>query len=243
MTGTGPITENSDTQKAERVSGLEKVLGYTFKDKNLAAQALTHSSIVRDRRSSNERLEFLGDRVLGLVVAEMLYDYFPNEEEGALGYRFTALARAESLARVAGQLGFSDFLLVAEGEMLSGKRRKLSLLANTCEAVIAALHLDGGFAEASNFIQKHWQPMLEEDLTPPKDAKTLLQEWVQGRGSPIPVYTVIERTGPDHAPEFTVEVQIEKSEPASAKGASKRAAETAAAGVLYERLTGKKAND
>jgi len=243
MTGTGPRTENPDDQKTKRVSGLENALGYSFTDKNLAAQALTHSSIVRDRRNSNERLEFLGDRVLGLVVAEMLYDYFPNEEEGAMGYRFTALARAESLARVAEQLGFSDFLLVAEGEMLSGKRRKISMLANTCEAVIAALYLDGGYTPASNFVRTYWQPLLEEDLIPPKDAKTLLQEWVQGRGHSIPEYKVVERTGPDHAPEFSVEVRVENHDPASAKGPSKRMAETAAAEVLYERLTGKQAND
>jgi len=220
------------------VAGLETAINYSFSDTSLALTALTHSSVARKRQSSNERLEFLGDRVLGLVIAEMLYEQFPDEAEGALGYRFPALVRAEALALVADQLGFSRFLLIDDLEFAGNPKRKTSILSNACEAVIAALYLDGGLSAAQRFIETHWQALLEQDLTPPKDAKTRLQELVQSRGAPVPVYRIVERTGPDHAPEFTLEVSVEGEPPATATGSSKRAAETAAAETLLNRLTG-----
>jgi ribonuclease III len=243
MTGERPVTNNPREAAIERVSGLEKAINYTFSDKSLALTALTHSSIARLRHASNERLEFLGDRVLGLIIAEMLFRQFPNEEEGALGYRFPALVRAEALARIAMELDLGAYLLIDDNQFAANQKRQTSVLSNACEAVIAALYLDGGLAAAQTFIETHWQALLEEDLTPPKDAKTLLQELVQQRGLPVPAYRVVERTGPDHAPEFTIEVSVEREAPATAKGASKRAAETAAALQLYNNLTGHPNND
>ncbi len=243
MTGERPRKNQPDKTSARSVAGLEATIDYIFADKSLALTALTHSSIARANQPSNERLEFLGDRVLGLVVAEMLFQQFPYEAEGALGYRFPALVRAEALARIAEQLGLADHLLIDDHEFADNLKRKTGVLSNACEAVIAALYLDGGLSVTKKFIETHWQALLEEDLTPPKDAKTLLQELVQSRGAVVPVYRIVERTGPDHAPEFRVEVSVENEIPAVASGPSKRAAETAAAKLLYHRLTGQQNNE
>lgn len=230
------MTVNSPAMRS--VSALETAMGYTFSDKTLAGRALTHASVAKSRPESNERLEFLGDRVLGLVVADMLFRQFPDETEGQLGYRFPALVRADALARVAENLGLERWLSVDDREFGANKRRKTGILSNTCEAIIAALYVDGGLEAARDFIEKNWQPLLEEDVTPPKDAKTRLQEFVQARGKPVPSYAIINRTGPDHAPEFTVEVSVQDEAPEQDTGASKRAAETAAAEKLLSRLTG-----
>ena len=243
MTAGRPKTANADNTAIRGTAAFEAAIDYTFSNKSLALTALTHSSVARKRQSSNERLEFLGDRVLGLVIAEMLYEQFPDEAEGALGYRFPALVRAETLAQVADKLGLATFLLMDDHEFNGNQKRKTSILSNACEAVIAALYLDGGLRAAQNFIKTHWQALLEQDLTPPKDAKTRLQELVQSRGAPVPAYRIVERTGPDHAPEFTLEVSVEGEPPAIATGASKRAAETAAAETLLNRLTGHQNND
>lgn len=229
-------TDTTHSQTDPNVDQLERAIDYRFQDKSLARTALTHSSIASARGTSNERLEFLGDRVLGLIVAEMLYDQFPNEPEGALGYRFPALVRAEALARVADRLNFAEFLLIDDRAFGENKRRKTSVLSNACEAVIAALYVDGGLVTASSFVKTHWQDMLEEDLVPPKDPKTQLQELVQANGSAVPAYQVTHRTGPDHAPVFTVEVTVEGVSPVAGSGPSKRAAETAAAAILFDQL-------
>jgi len=243
MTDHQPQTAGVDQTSFSRAAELEAAIDYTFTDKSLALTALTHSSVARSHNSSNERLEFLGDRILGLVIAEMLYVQFPDEDEGALGYRFPALVRAEALARIASKIGLADHLLIDNNEFATNQKRRTGVLSNACEALIAAMYLDGGMTVAEKFIQTHWQALLEEDLIPPKDAKTLLQELVQGRGLPVPVYTVVCRTGPDHAPEFTLQAQIEGEAPVNAKGPSKRAAETAAAELLYRRLTGQEFDD
>ncbi len=238
MTTSGSDTAYDNKYATDMVANLEASIAYSFVNKSLAQMALTHSSVANKSQPSNERMEFLGDRILGLVIAEMLYQQFPDEAEGALGYRFPALVRAEALARVAGKLGVNKFLNIDDGEFANNSKRKISVLSNTCEAIIAALYLDGGMGAAENFIKSHWQPLLEEDVTPPKDAKTMLQEWVQGQGSAVPDYNVISRSGPDHAPEFTVEVSVGNERPAQGKGPSKRAAETAAANALYSHLNG-----
>ena len=235
MTPPGSDMVNHTT---EAVMQLEASTDYCFSEKSLALTALTHSSVAKKHQLSNERLEFLGDRVLGLVIAEMLYAQFPDEDEGALGYRFPALVRAEALARVADKLGVGSYLLIDDREFTNNSKRKTSVLSNTCEAIIAALYIDGGLKAAEKFIRVHWQPLLEEDLTPPKDAKTLLQELVQGRGLDVPRYQVTDRRGPDHAPQFTVEVSVKNEPSATGTGPSKRAAETAAAETLYMNLTG-----
>jgi len=217
-------------------AGLEHRLGHQFTDPGLLKRALTHASATPERIQSNERLEFLGDRVLGLVIAEMLCAAFPGEEEGDLGYRFSALARRESLARVADDIDLAQYIEMSTSEREMGGADKDSVAANTCEAVIGALYLDGGLDAAAHFISEHWRPLMDEDPNPPKDAKTVLQEWAQGEGLPLPSYHVAGREGPDHAPVFTISVTVEGRPPEKGTGASKREAEQAAAEALLSRL-------
>ncbi len=216
---------------------LAEILGHRFAEPALLTQAFTHSSAfgaaaTRRRGSSYERLEFLGDRVLGLVVAEMLYDAFPEESEGALARRLAELARKETIARVAQSLGLGRHLVISRGEEEGGGRTNPSLLADACEAVVGALYLDGGLAPAKAFIVRHWRPLLAEDIRPPKDAKTALQEWAQGSGLPLPAYRITASEGPPHDPVFAVEVAVEGRAPVTGSGRSRRAAEQAAAAAL-----------
>ncbi|MEK9753784.1 MAG: ribonuclease III [Rhodospirillaceae bacterium] len=219
---------------------LEAVLGHAFANPDRLDQALTHSSAVGERVSSNERLEFLGDRVLGLVVAEMLYTRFQTEEEGDLGYRFTALVRREALARVAREIGLGRHIRMSEGERDTGGAEKDGVLANACEAVIAAIYLDGGFGPAAGFVRRYWEALLDEAPEPQKDPKTVLQEWAQATGRALPAYNVVDRQGPDHAPVFEVEVQLSGEMPARGSGNAKRAAEQAAAAAMLERVENKR---
>ena len=219
------------------MSGLEARLGHTFEKPRRLRQALTHASTTETRVDSNERLEFLGDRVLGLVVVEMLLERFTNEEEGDLGYRFTALARREALARVAREIKLGRHIELSDGERETGGADKDGVLANACEAVIAALYLDGGLEVAGQFIRRYWAPLLEEDLTPRKDPKTALQEWAQAARKPLPSYSVTNRDGPDHAPWYKVKVQLSGEVSESGEGTNKRAAEQAAAETMLSRLT------
>ena len=216
------------------LGGLERVLGHDFNNPDLLTQALTHSSATPDRLQSNERLEFLGDRVLGLRLAGLLVESFPDEDEGKLGYRFSALARAESLVRVAEDIGLGSYLILSEGEEGGGGRDNPGILADTMEAVIAALYLDGGLEAAAAFIEGQWRSLMAEDPEPPKDAKTKLQEWAQGQGLPLPEYRVTAEDGPAHAPRFTVRVSVHEMKPASGQGFSKQAAEQAAAEAMIE---------
>ena len=223
----------------EPLERLEKALGHRFSQRQLLRQALTHSSTARDRAGrgfTNERLEFLGDRVLGLAIADLLYERFPGEDEGALAKRFTALVRREALARVAADIGLARHIVLAPGEEEAGGRDNPSLLADTCEAVIAALFLDSGWETAARFVRSRWEPLMAEDVEPPVDAKTTLQEWAQGRGLALPAYSVVERLGLAHAPTFTVEVRVKGRDPARATGSSKRAAEQGAAKAMLDAL-------
>lgn len=224
------------TGKAE---SLEKLLGHSFARPELLGLALTHSSAPGDGLS-NQRLEFLGDRVLGLVVAEALYERFPDEDEGALAPRLAALVRRDALARVARDIGLGGHVVMAQGEDVSGGRDNPGILADTCEAVIAALYLDGGLEPARRFIQGHWLALMEEDLSPPKDSKTELQEWAQARGLALPVYTETGREGPAHAPLFSLRVCVEGTAPADGTGPSKRAAEQVAAAAALDLIKGDK---
>jgi len=229
MTAAGPRDDNDDNNLSSR-------LGYRFIDPGLLERALTHSSASTPSQPSNERMEFLGDRVLGLVLARMLFDAFRNEAEGQLGYRFTALAQRGALARVAEELDLAPHIMLSEGEATSGGRENPAILADTMEAVIAAVYLDGGLTPAEDLVRRFWRPMMDADHAPPKDAKTLLQEWAQGRGLDLPNYTETARTGPDHAPIFTIEVAVAGYPPAVGEGASKRGAEQAAAEALLDLL-------
>ncbi len=216
---------------------LEAVLGHAFGDRNLLTEALTHSSHgPGTREPTYERLEFLGDRVLGLVVAEMLLDYFPDEDEGALARRHSALVMGETLARIGGAIGLSAHIIMSRGEEETGGRNKPNLLADVLEAVIAALYLDGGLEKTAEFIKKHWRPLMDNTQRPPQDAKTALQEWAQARGKPLPDYEPVSRTGPDHAPLFTVRARVADVRPETAAGPTKRAAEQAAAKAVLVRV-------
>ena len=209
---------------------------YQFEDETLLELALIHASRAASRggNRSNERLEFLGDRVLGLVIAEMLYSCFPDEEEGALSRRFTALVRKETLARVADDLALAPHLAMSQSENDTGGRENPAILADACEAVIGAMFMDGGYNIARDFIETNWVPLLEEIQAPPKDAKTALQEWSQGNDLGLPVYSVLENTGPSHAPVFRISVSIHGFPEQSADGPSKRKAEQTAAGQMLE---------
>lgn len=211
---------------------LYPVLGYSFNDKKLLKKALTLG--FENHFAGYERLEFLGDRVLGVIVAEMLFRTFPNEREGDLARRFTALTRAEPLAGIARDLRFDDFLYSA----VPTNRPDLTtaVLSDVCEAVIAALFLDGGMDAAKRFVAQYWTPLMENLKTPPVDSKTKLQEWAMARKLPLPVYTEIGRTGSDHAPVFEMRVAVKGFDPVSASGSSKKAASQNAAAELLKRL-------
>ncbi|HKF71627.1 MAG TPA: ribonuclease III [Stellaceae bacterium] len=226
------------TARGPDLDPLYEILGHRFADPQLLAEALTHPSAHARRgpRQSYERLEFLGDRVLGLVVAELLWRRFPDEAEGELTRRQTGLVRRESLVEVARTLGLGQFVILSPGEAQAGAHDNPSVLADTCEAVIAALYLDGGLEAARDFVHRCWEPLLQVAGKPPRDPKTALQEWAQGRGRGLPVYETVSVAGPAHRRVFTVTARVEGAEPATASGSSKRAAETAAAAELIARL-------
>ncbi len=222
------------------MKSLQQRIGYQFRDEKLLERALTHPSIAHHglaRQKNNQRLEFLGDAVVALVVARILYDLFPDEQEGELARRQADLVRGETLAKVATQIGLGDALKIALSEEQSGGRANPSNLEDAMEALIGAIYLDGGLQAAENFIIPLWNVLAKNVLTAPKDAKTTLQEWAQGRGLPLPIYKLIEAAGSAHAPIFTIEVGVQGYAPASAKATSKRAAEQAAAAALLEALS------
>lgn len=212
---------------------LAGLIGYSFADQALLERALTHPSFDGEgepgRTKAFDRLEFLGDRVLGLVMAELLFRQYPESDEGGLAVRFNLMVRKETCARVAAAIPLGGYLRMSAGEASAGGRRKKAVLGNACEALIAAIYLDGGLEPARAFIEARWRPHLETVRDAPKDAKTALQEWAQSRGLATPAYRVVEREGPDHAPTFTISVGVEGMETAQGEGLSKRAAEQAAA--------------
>ncbi|HSZ11989.1 MAG TPA: ribonuclease III [Rhizomicrobium sp.] len=215
---------------------IETRLGHKFADAELLARALRHASM---GAVSNERLEFLGDRVLGLIVAEKLHAFYPNDAEGALALKLNALVRREACARAAEEAGLAEHLVLARSELGSGGRQKAAILAGACEAVIAALYLDGGHDAARAFVERYWADQyatLDSDM---RDAKTALQEWAQsaeGKSPAPPSYREVSREGPDHAPRFVVEVSIAGHAPETGSGHSKREAEQDAARRMLARL-------
>lgn len=219
---------------------IEDIIGHDFANKRLLLEALTHPGCAETHNNlpfNYQRLEFLGDSVLGLVIAELLFNMYPEENEGNLAKRHAALVRSESLANVARRLGIAEYIhMSSNGRGGESKRDNTSNLEDVCEALLGALYLDGGFEIARNFILKHWEDMASSMGEPPKDAKTSLQEWAQGRGLKLPVYTVIEVSGSSHAPQFTVEAAVESGGRSVAKAASKRQAEQLAAKSLLQRL-------
>jgi ribonuclease III len=220
------------------IEELEHRLGYDFAEKLLLETALTHLSAVRTdrvRTLSNQRLEFLGDRVLGLVVSSMLFRAFPQEEEGDLSRRLADLVRRETCTAVADEWQLGPHIRLGGGEAQSGGRKKVAILADACEAVIGAVFLDGGFDAAAGVIERAWTPRMLSPRRPLRDAKTRLQEWAQGQGISAPLYRLVSRSGPDHAPEFVVAADVTGLEPATGEGSSKRIAEQNAAAAFLAR--------
>ncbi|ESW62310.1 MAG: ribonuclease [Rhodobacter sp. CACIA14H1] len=212
-------------------------LGHEFRRPDLLVRAVTHSSLSSPTRPSNERLEFLGDRVLGLSIATALFGADERAAEGQLAPRFNTLVRQETCADVAREIGLGDVLKLGRSEMLSGGRRKEALLGDAMEAVIAAIYLDGGFEAARDIVLRLWGPRIAAAATSEaRDAKSNLQEWAQARGLPPPTYVETGREGPDHQPTFTVEARLSTGETASGTAAGKRAAEQAAARALLARM-------
>lgn len=212
-------------------------MGHDFARPELLEHALTHSSARgRGRKKFDyERLEFLGDRVLGLVIAELLIEHFPEAREGDLATRFNRLVRKETCAEVAENIKLGDFLVMSASEADSGGRGKQTILGDACEAVLGAVFLDGGFDAARKIIRALWAGFSDDESVPLRDAKSALQEWAQGRGLALPEYIEIDRQGPDHSPRFTTRVEVNGVAPARGQGESKRAAEQSAAAALLHR--------
>ena len=218
------------------LKALERRIGHVFGRPELLVRAVTHSSMSSATRDDNQRLEFLGDRVLGLVMAEALLAQDRGATEGQLAPPYNALVRKEACADVARDIALGDVLKLGRSEMISGGRRKLALLGDAMEALIAAVYLDAGFEPARAMILRLWGERIGAVEQDARDPKTALQEWAQARGLPPPKYVEIRRSGPDHAPVFTMSAQLETGEAESATAGSKRQAEQAAAKALLDRL-------
>lgn len=220
---------------------LETTINYRFSDRDLFAQALTHMSAIAScqmRTASNQRLEFLGDRVLALVIADMLVSTFSEADEGELARRLNQLVRTETCADVARDINLGRYLVLGDGESRSGGRQKKAILADTCEALIAAIYCDGGIEAARRFIEDNWCRRMLEWSGPLRDAKTALQEWSHARGSGTPIYKEVGRMGPAHAPFFEISVTVDNLTPEIGEGSSKREAEQNAADRLLVREDG-----
>ncbi len=230
--------ERDDDGRGRSLEALSSALGHRFQRPQLLLEALTHRSATQGGgdRFDYERLEFLGDRVLGLVIADLLMEMFPDEAVGHLARRFTGLVRREALEKVAESLDLRRFLRLSESEERMGGRENTGIQANACEALIGALYRDGGLDVARRFILTNWQPLMAAAGGSARDAKTRLQEWAQAEKLPLPRYTVVEEAGPPHEPVFTIEVSVTGLEPARATAGSKRRAEQDAAAALLEGL-------
>jgi ribonuclease-3 len=224
------------SRKVKDYSALEERIGYSFADKALLDRALTHISALsggpQNRVSSYQRLEFLGDHVLGLVISDMLYRTFPKANEGELSKRLADLVRKETCAAVAKEMDLGPALRLGNSEAHAGGRLRATILADACEGLVGAVFVDGGYPAAEALIAKFWQERMLKSVKPLRDAKTMLQEWAQARGLPTPAYKEIGRTGPHHDPEFKVAVSLPDRPLAEGLGASKRAAEQAAAEAM-----------
>lgn len=218
------------------LKAFEARLGHEFSDPALLVRAVTHSSMSSPTRDDNQRLEFLGDRVLGLVMAQAVLDHDTAATEGQLAPRFNALVRKEACADVARDIDLGAVLKLGRSEMVSGGRRKQALLGDAMEAVIAAVYLDAGFDVAKDMILRLWGDRVRTVKADARDAKTALQEWAQARGLTPPRYVEVARSGPDHAPQFTIEAQLDGQEAERATAGSKRQAEQSAAKALLARV-------
>lgn len=228
------MKRNSSSQ----IETLEAKIGHRFSDRALIERALTHASALPSARAatnSYQRLEFLGDRVLGLAIADMIVAAFPDADEGELARRLNHLVRRETCADVALELGLSDAMIIGDSEAQTGGRRKKALLGDICESVLGALYIDGGWEKARSFIERHWRQRMLSWGGSLRDAKTTLQEWAQGKGLDAPSYSVTDRSGPDHAPSFIVTASVNGVDDGTGSGSSKRVAEQAAAETILRR--------
>jgi ribonuclease III len=243
----GPAAPESSPKPAPRrgkqrrrggTAAFEDRIGYRFKEPALLEQALTHISALhgmRNRAASYQRLEFLGDHVLGLVISDMLFRAFPKADEGELSRRLADLVRKEACADVGRAIDLGEAIRLGASEVNAGGRGRPAILADVCEALVGAVFVDGGYAAAAALIERLWSARMRAPARPLRDSKTVLQEWAQARGLPTPAYREIERRGPDHDPEFRVCVELPKLGPAEGLGRSKRAAEQAAAAAMLTR--------
>jgi ribonuclease-3 len=225
------------SERAQSRRDLEARIGYSFSEPVLLESALTHISALsgKTRSASYQRLEFLGDHVLGLVVSDMLYRAFPKAEEGELSRRLADLVRQETCADIARAIDLGAAIKLGVSEANAGGQRRGAILADACEALIGAVFVDGGYPAAAAMVERLWRERMLKLVRPLRDSKTLLQEWAQGRGLPTPSYREIERSGPHHDPLFRVVVELPDIAPAEGQGRSKRAAEQAAAAALLAR--------
>lgn len=224
------------------IAALTARLGHGFDDLSELRRALTHASAGNTRSNSYERLEFLGDRVLGLIIAEELLRRFPREAEGDISRRHAKLVSRKSLVQVALDIDLGGFMILSSGEENSGLRQNPAVLADILEAVLGALYKAAGLDAARGFVLHYWEALIQADASPPQDAKTSLQEWAQGRGKPLPSYRLLSRQGSDHAPIFVIAVMVDGVAEVSAEGGSKRAAEQAAAAEMLRRIGAEKEN-
>ena len=227
------------SRKAKDRAALEQRIGYGFRDKALLERALTHISALSGgatRVNSYQRLEFLGDHVLGLVISDMLYRAFPRANEGELSRRLADLVRKETCAEVARAMDLGSALKLGNSESHAGGRLRLTILADACEALVGAVYSDGGYMAAEELVGRFWKERMLKPLRPLRDPKTMLQEWAQARGLPTPAYRELARTGPHHDPDVHVAVVLPDRPPAEGLGSSTRAAEQAAAAAMLTRV-------
>jgi ribonuclease-3 len=240
-TAAGATTDAQKDPRRRRRRGdgsLEERIGYRFADAGLLDAALSHISALkgaRNRAGSYQRLEFLGDHVLGLVISDMLFRAFPKADEGELSRRLADLVRKETCAEIARTIDLGTAIRLGSSEANAGGRTRPAILADVCEALIGAVYLDGGFPAAESLVGRLWEARMRTTAQPLRDPKTVLQEWAQARGLPTPAYREVARSGPDHDPEFRVAVQLPQLAPAEGSGRSKRSAEQAAAAAMMTR--------
>jgi ribonuclease III len=232
------VAKDLRRRKRRGDGSLEERIDYRFTDAALLDSALSHISALkgaRNRAGSYQRLEFLGDHVLGLAISAMLFRAFPKADEGELSRRLADLVRKETCAEIARAIDLGAAIRLGASEANAGGRARPAILADVCEALIGAVYLDGGFAAAEALVGRLWAARMKVKAQPLRDPKTVLQEWAQGRGLPTPAYREVARSGPDHDPEFRVAVHLPKLAPAEGSGRSKRAAEQAAAAAMMAR--------
>lgn len=232
------IDGQKEARRKRTPTALENRIGYRFNDGTLLNCALTHISALkgpRNRAGSYQRMEFLGDHVLGLVISDMLFRDFPKADEGELSRRLADLVRKETCTEIARAIELGGAIRVGSSEANAGARKRPAILADVCEALIGAVYLDGGYPASAALVERLWQDRMRAKTQPLRDPKTVLQEWAQARGLPTPAYREVARSGPDHDPEFRVAVQLPAFAPAEGLGRSKRAAEQAAAAAMLVR--------